>query len=45
MPASVEENLGTEQNLFRRAIGRIDFQNNSDKDIVSLLCTCRHSPA
>jgi hypothetical protein len=33
LPASVEENLGTDQSRFRRAAGRIDFQNNLDNQI------------
>jgi hypothetical protein len=34
LPASLEENLGPEQNPFRRAIGLVDFQNNLDRQIV-----------
>ncbi|KAF8274149.1 hypothetical protein EI94DRAFT_1714831 [Lactarius quietus] len=33
LPVSVEENLGTEKNRFRRAAGRIDFQNSLEKQI------------
>jgi len=33
LPASVEENLGTEPNRFRRAAGAIDFQNSLEKQI------------
>ncbi|KAI0308149.1 hypothetical protein B0F90DRAFT_124131 [Multifurca ochricompacta] len=33
LPASVEENLGTDQNRFRRAAGCIDFQISMDKQI------------
>jgi hypothetical protein len=39
-PASLEENLGTEQNRFRRAAGLIDFQNNLEQQIVSC---CAHT--
>jgi hypothetical protein len=37
LPASVDENLGIEQNRFRRAAGQIDFQNFLRKQIVSFL--------
>ncbi|KAI9512519.1 hypothetical protein F5148DRAFT_973486 [Russula earlei] len=33
LPASVDENLGTEENPFRRAAGTIDFQNSLDRQI------------
>ncbi|KAI9435803.1 hypothetical protein H4582DRAFT_1817187 [Lactarius indigo] len=33
LPASVEENLGTDSSRFRRVAGRIDFQNFLDKQI------------
>ncbi|KAI0001682.1 hypothetical protein BJV77DRAFT_1063101 [Russula vinacea] len=36
IPASVEENWGTEQNRFRRAGGIIDFQNNLDRQIAMI---------
>ncbi|KAI0275009.1 hypothetical protein BC834DRAFT_965456 [Gloeopeniophorella convolvens] len=33
LPASVEENLGFEQNHFRRVVGRVDFQTSLDRQI------------
>lgn len=44
LPASVEENLGTDQSRFRRVAGRIDFQNCLDKQIGGQAFPRRSNP-
>ncbi|KAH9997716.1 hypothetical protein BJV74DRAFT_877283 [Russula compacta] len=44
LPLSIEENLGTEQNRFRRAAGIIDFQNHLDRQIGGQVFPRRKDP-